>query len=65
MKGGEQTFDRKSQGVLYGQKTETPHVMRNSPIIIKESIAEATPTWVDLQITEAMQLTDLSGIVWV
>jgi hypothetical protein len=32
---GQLTFDKKSQGVVYGQKTRTPHLMRSSLIIVR------------------------------
>ena len=35
---GWQTFGKKSQGVSYGQKTRTPHLMRISLIIVRTLI---------------------------
>ena len=34
MQRGQQPFDKKSQGMVYGQKTRTPHLMRISLIIV-------------------------------
>jgi hypothetical protein len=38
---GEQTFDKKSHGVLYGQEVRTPHLMRGSLIIVLLQVVAA------------------------
>jgi hypothetical protein len=41
MQRGQQTFGKKSRGVLYGQKPRTPHLMRISLIIVGRQPAQA------------------------